>query len=120
MEEEDIEEEKDVVQLRDIVPEAQPLVQPDQALYHPPDSSPTQNFEDLNLGLCQVTLKYMSQSRCPMGENSMVLRILGFLTDMATGNKVQTLAYFHPMLSRKIRTRFFKQVSRHLVIWLRW
>ncbi|XP_055984369.1 DNA-binding protein RFX8 isoform X2 [Sorex fumeus] len=87
-EEEEEEEEVDVGQLKEGLPADQLLIQPDQALFHPPDSSPTQENTNSSLDLPQVTLKHVSQSQCPVGESSMTLRVLGFLTDMATGNKL--------------------------------
>ncbi|XP_054979068.1 DNA-binding protein RFX8 isoform X2 [Sorex araneus] len=87
-EEEEEEEEIDVGQLREVLPDDQLLIQPDQALFHPPDSLPTQECADSILDLPQVTLKHVSQSQCPVGESSVTLRVLGFLTDTDTGNKL--------------------------------
>ncbi|XP_060043414.1 DNA-binding protein RFX8 isoform X3 [Erinaceus europaeus] len=82
------EEEEDMGNLKKMLPDEQPLVQPDQALFHPPDSSPTQEHERLGVDPPQVTLKHVDQSLCPVGMSSVVLRVLGFLVDTATGNKL--------------------------------
>ncbi|GAB1284915.1 DNA-binding protein RFX8 [Apodemus speciosus] len=86
MEEE--EEEEDLGSLQDLLSDDQFLTQPDQALFHPLDSLPTSECASRNVESPQVTLKHMSQSCGPMGVSSMVLQVLGFLVDTATGNKL--------------------------------
>ncbi|KAF5926213.1 hypothetical protein HPG69_011340 [Diceros bicornis minor] len=83
-----IEEEDDVGNLKEMLPDDQSLVQPDEALVHPPDSSPAQDCESPSVDPHWVTLKRMSQSPCPLGVSGVVLRVLGFLVDTATGNKL--------------------------------
>ncbi|XP_014647072.1 PREDICTED: DNA-binding protein RFX8 [Ceratotherium simum simum] len=83
-----IEEEDDVGNLKEMLPDDQSLVQPDEALVHPPDSSPTQDCASPSVDPHWVTLKRMSQSPCPLGVSGVVLRVLGFLVDTATGNKL--------------------------------
>lgn len=52
-----------------------------------------------------VMLEHVSQSQCPVGVSSMVLRVLGFLVDTATGNKVpRPGANSWSVFSRAIRT----------------
>lgn len=85
---EEEEEDDDVGNLKEMLPDDQSVVQPDQAPFHPPDSLPTQECEGPSVDLHGVTLKHMGQSRCPMGVSSVVLRVLGFLVDADTGNKV--------------------------------
>lgn len=88
MEEE--EEEEDLGSLQDLLSDDQFLTQPDQALFHSLDSLPASECASRNVESPQVTLKHMSQSCSPMGVSSMVLQVLGFLVDTATGNKVET------------------------------
>ncbi|KAL2774322.1 DNA-binding protein RFX8 isoform 2 [Daubentonia madagascariensis] len=85
---EEEEEEEDVGNAKEMLPDDQSLVQPDQALFHPSDSSPTQACASPSVEPPRVTLKHMGQSRCPVGVSSVVLRVLGFLVDTATGNKL--------------------------------
>ncbi|XP_057165057.1 DNA-binding protein RFX8 [Ursus arctos] len=85
---EEEEEDDDVGNLKEMLPDDQSVVQPDQAPFHPPDSLPTQEYEGPSVDLHGVTLKHMGQSRCPMGVSSVVLRVLGFLVDADTGNKL--------------------------------
>lgn len=88
MEEE--EEEEDLGSLQDLMADDQFLTQPDQALFHPLDSLPTSECASRNVESPQVTLKHMNQNCGPMGVSNMVLQVLGFLVDTATGNKVET------------------------------
>ncbi|XP_053445336.1 DNA-binding protein RFX8 [Nycticebus coucang] len=82
---EEEEEEEDVGNIKEMLPDDQSLVQPDQALFHPPDSSPTQACASPSM---EPPLMHLGQSRCPVGVSSLVLRVLGFLVDTATGNKL--------------------------------
>ena len=86
---EEEEEDDDVGNLKEMLPDDQSLVQPDQAPFHPPDSSPTQEYDSPSVDPHRVTLKHMGQSQYPVGVSSVVLRVLGFLVDTDTGNKVQ-------------------------------
>ncbi|XP_008584486.1 PREDICTED: DNA-binding protein RFX8 [Galeopterus variegatus] len=81
------EEEEDVGTLREILGDDQSFVQPDQALFHPPDSSPALECACPSVESPGAMLKHMGQSRCPVDVSSVVLRVLGFLVDTATGNK---------------------------------
>ncbi|XP_021511202.1 DNA-binding protein RFX8 isoform X2 [Meriones unguiculatus] len=86
---EEEEEEEDLGSLQDLLSDDQFLAQPDQALFHPLDSLPTSECASRSVESPQVTLKHMSQSCSPMGAvGSMVLQVLGFLVDTATGNKL--------------------------------
>nr|XP_045741162.2 DNA-binding protein RFX8 [Mirounga angustirostris] len=85
---EEEEEDDDGGHLKERLPDDQSLVQPDQASLHPPDSSPSQEYESPSVDPHWVTLKHMGQSQCPMGVSSVVLRVLGFLVDSDTGNKL--------------------------------
>lgn len=87
---EEEEEDDDVGNLKEMLPDDRSLVQPHQDPFHPPDSSPTQEYESPSVDPHRVTLKHMGQSRCSVGVSSVVLRVLGFLVDADTGNKVQT------------------------------
>ncbi|KAM9584818.1 DNA-binding protein RFX8 [Trichechus inunguis] len=80
--------EEDVENLREMLSDDQPLIQPHQALFHPPDSSPTQECEGPTVEPPTVTLEHVSQSWCPAGVSGMILRVLGFLVDAATGMKL--------------------------------
>ncbi|XP_011236866.1 DNA-binding protein RFX8 isoform X1 [Mus musculus] len=82
------EEEEDLGSLQDLLSDDQFLTQPDQALFHPLDSLPTSECASRNVESPQVTLKHTSQSCGPMGMGSVVLQVLGFLVDTATGNKL--------------------------------
>lgn len=86
---EEEEEEEDLGSLQDLLSDDQFLTQPDQPLFHPLDSLPTSECASRSVESPQVTLKHMSQNCSPMGTvGSMVLQVLGFLVDTATGNKV--------------------------------
>ncbi|XP_032696322.1 DNA-binding protein RFX8 isoform X2 [Lontra canadensis] len=85
---EEEEEDNDVGNLKEMLPDDQSLVQPDQAPFHLPDSSPAQEYESPSVDPHRVTLKHMGQSRCSVGASSVVLRVLGFLVDTDTGNKL--------------------------------
>ncbi|XP_069350827.1 DNA-binding protein RFX8 isoform X1 [Eulemur rufifrons] len=85
---EEEEEEEDVGNVKEMLPDDRSLVQPDQALFQPPDSSPTQACASLSAEPPRVMLKHTGQGRCPGGLSSLVLRVLGFLVDTATGNKL--------------------------------
>ncbi|XP_070284640.1 DNA-binding protein RFX8 isoform X2 [Myotis yumanensis] len=74
--------------LKEMPPDDQSPVQPDQAPCQPPDSSLSQEDESLCVAPTWVMLEHVSQSQCPVGVSSVVLRVLGFLVDTATGNKL--------------------------------
>uniref|UniRef100_G3T839 DNA-binding protein RFX8 n=1 Tax=Loxodonta africana TaxID=9785 RepID=G3T839_LOXAF len=80
--------EEDVENLDEVLSDDQSLIQPHQALFYPPDSSPTQECESPRGEPPQLMLKHTSQSWCAAGLSSMTLRVLGFLVDTATGNQV--------------------------------
>uniref|UniRef100_A0A8D1M7V4 DNA-binding protein RFX8 n=1 Tax=Sus scrofa TaxID=9823 RepID=A0A8D1M7V4_PIG len=80
--EEDEEDEDDVGNLQEELPEYQWPVQPDQGLMHPPESSPAQEHDSPSEEPLRVTLRPGSQSCCA------VVRVPGFLVDTATGNKL--------------------------------
>lgn len=84
------EEEDNVGNFKEMLPDDQSLIQPDEAIVHPPDSLPTQDYESPSVDPPWVSLKHVSQSRSPVGVSSVALSVLGFLVDTATGNKVQT------------------------------
>lgn len=84
----DEEEEEDVGNLKEMLPDDQSAVQPDQAPFHGPEPSPSQEYGSPSVDPPRVVLKHESQSRCAMGMSRVVLRVLGFLVDTATGNKV--------------------------------
>nr|XP_026264409.1 DNA-binding protein RFX8 [Urocitellus parryii] len=83
---EEEEEEEDMGNL--ILPDDQPLIQPVEALFHPLDAPPTQECASPSAEPPWVTLEHTSQSPSPEGMSSIVLRVLGFLVDTATGNKL--------------------------------
>ncbi|XP_039109038.1 DNA-binding protein RFX8 [Hyaena hyaena] len=85
---EEEEDDDDMGNLEEVLPDDQPLVQPDQAPFHPPDSSPVQEHDSPCVDPHRVTLEHIGQSRCPMGVNSVFLRVLGFLVDTDTGDKL--------------------------------
>nr|XP_023408356.1 DNA-binding protein RFX8 [Loxodonta africana] len=80
--------EEDVENLDEVLSDDQSLIQPHQALFYPPDSSPTQECESPRGEPPQLMLKHTSQSWCAAGLSSMTLRVLGFLVDTATGNQL--------------------------------
>nr|XP_023474304.1 DNA-binding protein RFX8 [Equus caballus] len=82
------EEEDNVGNFKEMLPDDQSLVQPDEAIVHPPDSLPTQDYESPSVDPPWVSLKHVSQSQCPVGVSSVALSVLGFLVDTATGNKL--------------------------------
>ncbi|MBZ3871108.1 DNA-binding protein RFX8 [Sciurus carolinensis] len=85
---EEEEEEEDMGNLKDMLPDDQSLIQPVPALFHPLDSPPTQECASPSAEPPWVTLKHTSQSPSPVGMSNMILRVLGFLVDTATGNKL--------------------------------
>lgn len=87
---EEEEDDDDVENLKEMLPDDQSLVQSDQATFHPPDSSPALAYDSPHMDPHRVLLKHIGQSRCPVGVNSVFLRVLGFLVDTDTGDKVQT------------------------------
>ncbi|KAI6049823.1 RFX8 [Marmota monax] len=85
---EEEEEEEDMGNLKDMLPDDQSLIQPVEALFHPLDSPPTQECASPSAEPPWVTLKHTSHSPIPESMSSIVLRVLGFLVDTATGNKL--------------------------------
>ncbi|XP_043459065.1 DNA-binding protein RFX8 isoform X2 [Prionailurus bengalensis] len=85
---EEEEDDDDVGNLKEMLPDDQSLVQPDQATFHPPDSSPALAYDSPHMDPHRVMLKHIGQSRCPVGVNSVFLRVLGFLVDTDTGDKL--------------------------------
>ncbi|KAF6321656.1 RFX family member 8, lacking RFX DNA binding domain [Rhinolophus ferrumequinum] len=85
----DEEEEKDDMgNLKEMLPDDQSPVQPDQAPFHSPKSSSSQEYGSPSVDPPRMMLKHESQSRCAVGVSRVVLRVLGFLVDTATGNKL--------------------------------
>ncbi|XP_059516667.1 DNA-binding protein RFX8 [Myotis daubentonii] len=80
--------ENDGGNLKEMPPDDQSPVQPDQAPCQPPDSSLSQEDESPCMAPPWVVLEHVSQSQCPVGVSSVALRVLGFLVDTATGNKL--------------------------------
>ncbi|XP_037662944.1 DNA-binding protein RFX8-like isoform X2 [Choloepus didactylus] len=89
---EEEEEEEEMGTLQVVLPEDQPLVQLDQALFQPLDASPTLEWESPGAEPPCMLLKPVSQGQHPTGMSSLVLRVLGFLLDTATGNKLIQVA----------------------------
>lgn len=85
---EEEEDDDDVENLKEMLPDDQSLVQSDQATFHPPDSSPALAYDSPHMDPHRVLLKHIGQSRCPVGVNSVFLRVLGFLVDTDTGDKL--------------------------------
>nr|XP_040126807.1 DNA-binding protein RFX8 isoform X2 [Ictidomys tridecemlineatus] len=85
---EEEEDEEDMGNLKDMLPDDQPLIQPVEALFPPLDAPPTQECASPSAEPPWVTLEHTSQSPSPEGVSSIVLRVLGFLVDTATGNKL--------------------------------
>lgn len=85
---EEEEEEEDLGSLQDLLSDEQFLTQPDQALFHPLDTLPMSECASRSVESPQVTLRHVSRSCGPTGVSSVVLQVLGFLVDTATGNKL--------------------------------
>ncbi|XP_010635423.1 DNA-binding protein RFX8 isoform X2 [Fukomys damarensis] len=85
---EEEEEEEDVGNPKDVLPDDQSLIQPVQTLFHPLDSPLPQEYESPGAGPPWVTLGHKSHGLSPMGVSSTVLWVLGFLVDTATSNKL--------------------------------
>uniref|UniRef100_A0A2K5M7A7 Regulatory factor X8 n=1 Tax=Cercocebus atys TaxID=9531 RepID=A0A2K5M7A7_CERAT len=85
---EEEEEEEDMGNVKEMLPDDPTLGQPDQALFHPLNSSRPQTCAGPSVESLGVTPTHMGQGRYPVGVSNMVLRILGFLVDTATGNKL--------------------------------
>ncbi|KAM5318428.1 LOW QUALITY PROTEIN: DNA-binding protein RFX8 [Glossophaga mutica] len=96
------EEEKDNVgNIMEMLPDDQLLFSPDYAPSNPPVPSSSQEHESPSVDPASVMLKHLSQSQCPVGVGSMVLRVLGFLVDTATENKdhiVQSMTQDYRMI----------------------
>lgn len=85
---EEEEEDDDVGSLQEMPPDDHSLVRPDQAPFHPPESPPSQEHRSLSVDPPRAVLTHMTQSWCPAGVSGVVLGVLGFLVDTATGEKV--------------------------------
>ncbi|XP_054332660.1 DNA-binding protein RFX8-like isoform X4 [Pongo pygmaeus] len=85
---EEEEEEEDMGNVKEMLPDDPTLSQPDQALSHPLNSSLSQACASPSVELLGVMLTHMGHGRYPVGVSNMVLRILGFLVDTATGDKL--------------------------------
>nr|XP_037860153.1 DNA-binding protein RFX8 isoform X3 [Chlorocebus sabaeus] len=85
---EEEEEEEDMGNIKEMLPDDPTLGQPDQALFHPLNSSWPQMCAGPSVESLGVTPTHVGQGRYPVGVSNMVLRILGFLVDTATGNKL--------------------------------
>ncbi|XP_063505235.1 DNA-binding protein RFX8-like isoform X4 [Pongo pygmaeus] len=85
---EEEEEEEDVGNVKEMLPDDPTLSQPDQALSHPLNSSLSQACASPSVEPLGVMLTHMGHGRYPVGVSNMVLRILGFLVDTATGDKL--------------------------------
>ncbi|XP_017720482.1 PREDICTED: DNA-binding protein RFX8 isoform X3 [Rhinopithecus bieti] len=85
---EEEEEEEDMGNVKEMLPDDQTLGQPDQALFHPLNFSWPQTCAGPSVESLGMTLTHMDRGRYPVGVSNMVLRILGFLVDTATGNKL--------------------------------
>ncbi|XP_050611067.1 DNA-binding protein RFX8 isoform X2 [Macaca thibetana thibetana] len=85
---EEEEEEEDMGNVKEMLPDDPTLGQPDQALFHPLNSSWPQTCACPSVESLGVTPTHVGQGRYPVGVSNMVLRILGFLVDTATGNKL--------------------------------
>ncbi|XP_063505333.1 DNA-binding protein RFX8-like isoform X12 [Pongo pygmaeus] len=85
---EEEEEEEDMGNVKEMLPDDPTLSQPDQALSHPLNSSLSQACASPSVEPLGVMLTHMGHGRYPVGVSNMVLRILGFLVDTATGDKL--------------------------------
>ncbi|XP_015451756.1 DNA-binding protein RFX8 [Pteropus alecto] len=85
---EEEEEDDDVGSLQEMPPDDHSLVRPDQAPFHPPESPPSQDHRSLSVDPPRAVLTHMTQSWCPAGVSGVVLGVLGFLVDTATGEKL--------------------------------
>ncbi|XP_076991192.1 DNA-binding protein RFX8 [Tamandua tetradactyla] len=85
---EEEEEEEDVGNLQEMLPENLPLVQPAQALFQPLASFPTQECRYPEAESPCVVLRPADPSWLPTGAGSVTLSVLGFLLDVATGRKL--------------------------------
>ncbi|KAL4693804.1 hypothetical protein H8959_013069, partial [Pygathrix nigripes] len=84
---EEEEEEEDMGNVKEMLPDDPTLGQPDQALFHPLNFSWPQTCAGPSVESLGVTPTHMGRGRYPVGVSNMVPRILGFLVDTATGNK---------------------------------
>uniref|UniRef100_A0A8C0I113 RFX family member 8, lacking RFX DNA binding domain n=1 Tax=Balaenoptera musculus TaxID=9771 RepID=A0A8C0I113_BALMU len=85
---EEDEEGDDVGNLKEMLPDDQPLVPPDQELSRPPDPSPAQERRSPSADPPRVTLRHKSHSQCATEGSSVVVRVPGFLVDIVTGDKL--------------------------------
>uniref|UniRef100_H0UZ08 Regulatory factor X8 n=1 Tax=Cavia porcellus TaxID=10141 RepID=H0UZ08_CAVPO len=84
---EEEEEEEDTGILKEALPGDRSVAPPVQALFQPLDPSLPQNYACPSTGPRQGTLEHGSHSLGPMGMSNVVLWVLGFLVDTATGHK---------------------------------
>lgn len=92
---EEEEEEEDTGILKEALPGDRSVAPPVQALFQPLDPSLPQNYACPSTGPRQGTLEHGSHSLGPMGMSNVVLWVLGFLVDTATGHKVDTSTHGH-------------------------
>ncbi|XP_006870829.1 PREDICTED: DNA-binding protein RFX8-like [Chrysochloris asiatica] len=85
---EEEEEEEDMGSLKELLSDAQSVIQPDQALFHPFVTSPTPELQSPSVEPPRVMLRHLSQGRCTSDVSGVILKVLGFLVDTATGNKL--------------------------------
>ncbi|XP_059798539.1 DNA-binding protein RFX8 isoform X2 [Balaenoptera ricei] len=85
---EEDEEGDDVGNLKEMLPDDQPLVPPDQELSRPPDPSPAQERRSPSADAPRVTLRHKSHGQCATEGSSVVVRVPGFLVDIVTGDKL--------------------------------
>eukprot|EP00070_Physeter_catodon_P045855 XP_028352749.1 LOW QUALITY PROTEIN: DNA-binding protein RFX8 [Physeter catodon] len=85
---EEDEEDGDVGNLKEMLPDDQPLLPPDQELSCPPDPSPAQERRSPSADPPRVTLRHKGQSHCATEGSSVVVTVPGFLVDVATGNEL--------------------------------
>lgn len=121
---EEEEEDDDVGSLQEMPPDDDSLVRPDQAPFHPPESPPSQEHRSPSVDPPHAVLTHMTQSWCPAGMSGVVLGVLGFLVDTATGEKVQIpgaqlLQFFkgnknYQVVMKPTKTPLFKQRYRIL------
>nr|XP_058935617.1 LOW QUALITY PROTEIN: DNA-binding protein RFX8 [Kogia breviceps] len=84
--EEEDEEDGDLGNLKEMLPDDQPLVPPDQELPCPPDPSPAQERRSPSADPPLVALRHEGQSHGATEGGGVVARVPGFLVDIATGN----------------------------------
>ncbi|KAM5227817.1 DNA-binding protein RFX8 [Ctenodactylus gundi] len=85
---EEEEKEEDSGNPKNVLPNDQPLLQPVQTLFHPLASSQAQEYMNLSVEPPQVMLGHVGQRCLPVDISNLVLWVLGFQVDTATGNKL--------------------------------